>query len=213
MADTKARVNSSIRVKALVIICAYAALFLFCLGMGIYDILMDRALYGILFIIVGIIFIALMLLKANAAFGTYVQLKGRTLYMKSWANNFLPYDVNGSFISDMLPSKTKIMEIPVDEISYVLIGTKDFIKKNATIAGKKLQRAIYPYEHSKKKFKNEVLNHMELMYVETIDDSCAFMCVHDYDAEKIVKIVKTMYSMNEGLSVKIGSSTYRKYLK
>lgn len=213
MADIKARVNSSVRVKALVMICAYAALFLFCISMGIYDILMDRILYGILFIIVGMIFVALLLLKANAAFATYVQLKGDKLYMKSWANNFLPYDINGSFAADMIPSKTKITEISVDEISYILIGTKDFIKKNATIAGKKLQRAIYPYEHSKKKFKNEILNRMELIYLETIDDSCVFMCVQDYDAEKIVKIVKSMYEMNENLNVKIGSRRYRKYLK
>lgn len=209
----KARVNSTVRTKTFIVICAYAVLCLFCGIMGIYDILQSRILYGVLFIILGIIFAVLLLLKANGAFGTYVQLKDSRLIMKSWANNFLPYDVNGGFASDMLPSKTKITEIPVDEITYILIGSKDFIKKNATVAGKKLQKAIYPYEHSKKKFKSEVLNRMELLYVETIDNSCFFMCIHDYDAEKIIKIIKMMCGINENLGVKIGSSAYRKYLK
>lgn len=213
MAELKARVNSAIRVKTLVVIAAYAILFLFCLGMGIYDVLIDRILYGVLFIAVGLVFVALLLIKMNSAFGTYVQLKGGKLYMKSWENNFLPYDVNGSFMSDMIPAKTKMTAVPVNDISYVLVGTKDFVKKNATVAGKKLQRALYPYEHSKKKFKSGVLNHMELLYVETVDGSCAFMCVHDYDAERISKIIKTMYEMNKDISVKIGSSIYRKYLK
>ncbi len=33
-------------------------------------------------------------------------------------------------MSEFIPAKTKIVEIPLNEISKVLIGTKNFIKRN-----------------------------------------------------------------------------------
>lgn len=48
------------------------------------------------------------------------------LFMKNWNNDFLPYDYDNKvkILSEFIPAKTKIVEIPLNEISKVLIGTK-----------------------------------------------------------------------------------------
>lgn len=144
----KATADSSIRGKSMLVILIFAILAVFSIVMAIYDISTSRILFGVLFAIAAVVFILLLLLRLNSVFGTYIKLKRDSLYMKSWVNDFLPYDLNGGMFSDLKPAKTKLTEIPADEISLILVGTKDFIKRNATVAGKKLVRALYPYEHS-----------------------------------------------------------------
>lgn len=206
-----AAAKSSVRGKALTVIGVFTLLAVFSLAMAIYDLAGGRRLLGIAFGLLCVVFVILILLKLNAVFGTYIKLKNDTLYMKSWVNDFLPYNVNGGFFSDLKPSKTKLTEIPADEITTVLIGSKEFVKRNSTAAGKRLLKALYPYERSPKK--KELISSMDLFYVETEDDDCAFMCVYGYDAKAVVDIVGGLYSINPKLYVKIGSSEYRRHVR
>ena len=148
-----ATINPRKRIDTTIIIVLYAVLAIFSAVMGFFDLATDRNLFGVLFLIAAAIFSVLLLIKGNAVFGTYLKIRSDVLYMKSWANGFLPYDVNGGFLSDLKPSKTNIITIPADEISTILVGTKDFIKRNMTEAGRDFIKALYPYEHSSKKSK------------------------------------------------------------
>lgn len=209
--SVKATSDSSIRGKAMMGIALYAALAVFSLIMAIYDISTARIIFGVLFGLVAIVFVLLLLLKLNSVFGTYIKVKDDNLYMKSWMNDFLPYDPNGGFLSDMKPSKTKLTEIPVEEIDTVLIGTKDFVKRNVSGSGKKLARALYPYERSRSK--KELISSMDIFYVETIDNDCSFMCVYGYDPESVVNIIGELYEINPDIYIKVGSRAYKRYIK
>ena len=95
----------------------------------------------------------------------------------------------------------------------MFVGTKDFIKRNATIAGKKLARALYPYEHSSKKSRKRLISAIDLFYVETVDDECSFMCVHGYNAKAVVDVIGTLYRLNPDIYVKVNSREYKKYIR
>ena len=166
-----------------------------------------------MFALAALIFIVLLLLRVNSAFGTYIKIKDGILYMKSWATDFLPYDVNSGFISEMIPVKTKLTEIPTDEISLILIGTKDYIKRNASVAGKRLARALYPYEHSKKRSKKELISGIDLFYVETLGGECSFMCVYGYDPEKVVDVIGEIYDENPNVAVRGSSREYKRHIE
>lgn len=208
----KATANSSIRQKALINIAAFTALAVFSLIMTIYDISTGRIFFGILFGIATAIFISLVLLRVNSVFGTYIEVSGDTLYMKSWVNDFLPYDINGGFMSDLKPSKTKLTEIPADEISLILVGTKDFVKRNA-VSGKKLVRALYPYEHSSGTTKKNLISSMDIFYIETVDGDSSFMSVYGFDPKVVVDIISELYEINPDMYVKVGSRGYKKHIR
>lgn len=208
----KATVNTKKQVKTTASIIMYAILALFSLAMGFYDIASKRTLFGILFLAAAAIFLILLIIKSNSVFGTSLKYKDSSLYMKSYANNFLPYEIDGSFFSDLIPSKTKITKIPVSDISLIFIGTKDYIKRNMTESGKKFIRTVYPYEHSSKKSKRNMISSLDLIYVETTDNDCAFMCIEGYNPKAVVQILAQACENNPSISVKVNSRDYRRYI-
>lgn len=208
----KATVKAKSQGKTVVAIALYALLTLFSVAMAIYDFVSGQALFGILFILSAAIFVVLLLIKGNAAFGTGIKFDGNDLQLKSWANDFLPYDVNGGILSDLIPAKTKITTIPVEEITTVLIGTKEFVKRNATNAGKKLIKALFPYEHSSSKLKKNMLNALDLLYIETTDEDCSFMCIHDYDPADVTKILKELYNQNPNIIIRVNNREYKQHI-
>lgn len=207
----KATVRAKKQGKTTVVIAIYALLSLFSLLMGLYDIVTKRTLFGVLFLIAAVIFIVLFLIKGNAVFGTHLKLKNNTLYLKSWVNNFLPYEIDGGFFSDLIPSKTKVTKVPVEDITMILIGTKDYVKRNMTPAGKKLVKTLYPYEHSSKKSKRNMISALDLFYIETKDD-CAFMCIENYNPEAVVDIISEIHEINPEASAKVNNREYKKYI-
>ena len=208
----KASVNPAARAKAVISIALYAILALFSTVMAIYDFATARRFFGILFLLAAVIFTVLLLIKGNMVFGTSLKVKDGMLYMKSWENNFLPYDIDGGFFSDLKPSKTKVSTVSANDISLILIGTKDFVKRNITDAGKGLIKALYPYEHSSKKSKRNMISAIDLFYVETNDGDCSFMCVEGYAPKDVVKVIGTLYDMNPSMHIKVNSREYKKHI-
>ena len=207
-----ATVNPRKRIDTTIIIVLYAVLAIFSAIMGFYDLATDRNLFGVLFLIAAAIFSVLLLIKGNAVFGTYLKIRSDVLYMKSWANGFLPYDVNGGFLSDLKPSKTNIITVPADEISTILVGTKDFIKRNMTEAGRDFIKALYPYEHSSKKSKKNMISGLDMFYVETKDGKCAFMCIQDLSVKNVVEIMNEKYMVSPMVSIKVNNREYKRYV-
>lgn len=194
-------------------IVAYTLLTLFSLVMGIYDIASGRTLFGILFLIAALIFFALMLIKGNAVYGTNLKIKDDTLYLKRWENGFLPYTPDGAaFFSDLKPAKTKIVSVPIDSISHIFIGTKDFIKRNITDSGKRFIKALYPYERSSRKSKRDAISGLDMFYIETTDGDCAFMSIQDYSVKNVVGIINKIYNANSDVEIKVSNREYKKYI-
>ncbi len=207
-----ATVNPKKRIRTTVLIAVYAALALFSLSMGFFDIATDKRVFGILFLIAAVIFIILLLIKGNSVFGTYIRFSNSTLYLKSWINTFLPYNTDGGFFADLKPSKTKLVSVPATEITTILIGTKDFVKRNMTESGKKFVKALYPYEHSSKKSKKNMITGLDIFYAETTDQSCVFTCVQDYSVKKVVEIINEICLINPDVSIKVNNREYKRYV-
>lgn len=208
----KATVRASSQGKTVVVIFLYALLTLFSVAMAIFDFVSGQVLFGVLFVMATTIFVILLLIKGNATFGTSIKIKDNELHMKSWADYFLPYDVNGGILSDLKPAKTKITVVPIEEVTMVLIGTKEFVKRNATTAGKRFIKALFPYEHSSSKAKKNMLSAIDLFYVETVDNDCSFMCIHDYDPKDVTGILKKLHEINPDTIIKVNSREYKSHI-
>lgn len=208
----KATVNPKKRGSTTALIVLYTALALFSIFMGFFDIANGRRVFGTLFFIAAIIFIILLLIKGNTVFGTLLKIKHNALHLKSWDNGFLPYNPDGGIFSDLKPSKTKMISVPTGDIETILIGTKDFIKRNMTNSGKRFLKALYPYEHSSKKSKRNSLNGLDIFYLET-SDSCAFMCIQDFSVKNVVSIINDIYCANPTVNIKVSNREYMLHIK
>ena len=208
----KATADAATRKKAVISILAFGLLAILSIVMCVYDITVGLRLYGILFGIAAVMFIVLLILKINSVFATYIKAQNNVLYMKSWANDFLPYEIGGSFFADLKPSRTKITQVPFDEIETILIGAKDFIKRNMSESGKAFAKAIYPHERTGNKSRKKTIATMDMIYVETNNNECCFMCIEDYDPKSVVDIIGAIYDYNPTLYVKVNSREYKRYI-
>ncbi len=88
-------------------------------------------MFSIAWFIATILASTYVLIRINTVFATYISTDRMNLFMKNWNNDFLPYDYDNKvkILSEFIPAKTKIVEIPLNEISTVLIGTKEFYKE------------------------------------------------------------------------------------
>jgi len=130
--SVKACTNSRYRKTNIVIITILSLLSCFALVMVIYNLIKGSYLFSIAWFIATILASTYVLIRINTVFATYISTDRMNLFMKNWNNDFLPYDYDNKvkILSEFIPAKTKIVEIPLNEISKVLIGTKNFIKRN-----------------------------------------------------------------------------------
>ncbi|MCD8391058.1 MAG: hypothetical protein LUD03_04375, partial [Firmicutes bacterium] len=95
--------------------------------MMIYSLINSNWLFAASYFIALILLITYMSIRFCAAYTTYLATDRENIYMKTWSNNFLPYDVDNKIkiLSEFIPARTKLIEIPISDISEIIVGTKN----------------------------------------------------------------------------------------
>jgi hypothetical protein len=127
----KATAKKSYRRNTKIAVITLALLGAAAFAMMIYSLINGKILFSVGCLLAMILCFSYVVIRSNSVFPIYLAADKRNLYMKIWTNGFLPYniDVKPSILSEFIPAPTKIIEIPIDDISTVLIGTKNFIKR------------------------------------------------------------------------------------
>lgn len=122
--SVKACSNSSYRRKNTIIISIVALLSCFALVMVVYNLIKGSYLFSAAWFIATILAFTYVLIRINTVYTTYVSTDRNNVYMKNWTNDFLPYDYDNKIkiLSEFIPAKTKLVEIPIEEIRS---GCKD----------------------------------------------------------------------------------------
>lgn len=207
---TKAKTSKKYRTKNEIIIGIVGLLSCFGLVMLIYEFVSGNALFGISYTIATFLGFTYVLIRINTVFATYLAADRENLYMKNWSNDFLPYntDCKIKLVCEFIPAKTKITEIPINEISRVSIGTKNFIKRNAS-ENSSFLADIKQFEDTRDYYKKKAVSSMDLFYVETYDGDCSHMPIDRFEKSAVIKIVKGIMSKNPNADVKVNSRDYR----
>ena len=195
--SVKACTNSRYRKTNIVIITILSLLSCFALVMVIYNLIKGSYLFSIAWFIATVLVSTYVLIRINTVFATYISTDRMNLFMKNWNNDFLPYDYDNKvkILSEFIPAKTKIVEIPLNEISTVLIGTKNFIKRN-----------VAPDSDFVKK---KTVSSMDILYVETFEKECYYMPIVKFDTRNVTKIVQIIQRINPELLIRVSSREYR----
>lgn len=212
-AEIRARTRASVRRKNTVILSAITLLSVFALVMTVYNFVKGNWLFCVAWLIALILAATYVFIRMNTVFPTYIAADRVNLYMKNWSNDFLPYDCNNKIriLSEFIPAKTKLVEIPLDEIHVILIGTKNFIKRN-TDESSSFHKSLKKLEKTKDFYKKKTLSSMDIIYVETYANECYYMPIVNFETKDVMKIVQTMQRKNADLELKCSSRDYRRFL-
>lgn len=214
MVELRARTRAGYRRKNTVIVTAMTLLSVFSLAMMVYNLIKKEWLFCVAWFIALILAATYVLIRINSVFATYIATDRENLYMKNWSNDFLPYDYDSKLkiFSEFIPAKTKLVEIPLDEIHTVVIGTKNFVKRN-TDASMPFHKSLKKIEKTKDFYRKKTLSSMDIFYVETYARECYYMPIVNFDTKDVTKIVQIMARKNIDLELKVGSRDYRSLLK
>lgn len=208
--EVRARARAGYRRNNAIIIVILTLLSCFALVMVIYNIIKGGYLLAIAWLIATILASTYVLIRINTVFATYIATDRTNIYMKNWTNDFLPYDYENKIkiLSEFIPAKTKLVEIPADEIRLILIGTKNFIKRNIDV-DMEFAENIKALEKSKDFYRKKTISSMDIFYVETYDKECYYMPIVKFDTKNVIKIIQIIQKRNPDLTIKSGSRDYR----
>lgn len=213
MAEAKS--NASYRRISGIIIAIVAAFVCYASFMALYTLAGDyekRIVFGIGYIIAAILGLMYVIIRINTVFPTFLATDGNNIYMKNWVNDFLPYDVKGgiSFLKAFIPARTKTTEIPIEDISAVYIGTKNFIRRN-TQASEDFVSSIKTLDKDKSDRKQ--IRSIEIFYVSTHDGEGYYMPIVKFEKKDINKLLKIIKTKNKEIEIKTGNRAYKTFKK
>lgn len=208
--EVRARTKAAYRRKNTILLFVLVVLTCFALVMSVYNLVNRSWLFFVAWLIATVLAATYVLIRVNTVYPSYISTDRENLYMKNWVNDFLPYNYGSKIkiLSEFIPAKTKIVEIPLDEISMVVIGTKNFIKRNVP-AEMEFVKNIRSLEKTKDFYRKRTVSSMDIFYAQTYAGECYYMPVVNFDISSVVKIVRVIQRANPGLVVKISGKDYR----
>lgn len=208
--ELRARTGAAYRRRNTIILIILALLSCFALAMTVYNLIKGNYMFFVAWLIATILAATYVLIRVNTVYPTYIAADKQNIYMKNWTNDFLPYDYGSKIkiLSEFIPAKTKIVEIPIDEINTIIIGTKNFIKRNVG-AETDFAKNIRALEKTKDFYRKKTVSSMDIFYVETYNGECYYMPISRFDTGSVMKIVRLIQRVNANVLVKSGSRDYR----
>lgn len=139
------------------------------------------------------------IIKINTAFPTYLATDGEKVVLSVWKNGVMPYTLpeTPTLISDFIPEKVNTVEVLVEDIKAVIIGSKRLLKKH-------LDEDEYPQiltRLSEDKHFDKILKRMDFIYIRTKTDENCFMPITDFDTADIAEFVGIVERYCNGVQI------------
>lgn len=210
----KACTKKKYRRKNSIIILVMSALSLLSLIMLLYSFIVGNVLFGFSWVIAFILLASYVLIRYNTVFPTYLATDKSNIYMNTWSNDFFSYDISNKvkFAREFIPAKTKLIKIPIENISSIVIGTKNSVKRYAEDSSDFSQRVL-PLEKSKDFATKKIINSMDLFYVTTNDSNSYFMPIINFSPRDVSRIIQFIQRINPNINIKVNSRVFRISLK
>lgn len=209
----KAGTCKSYRRKSSVAITLVAVLSCVGVGLLIYSLVNASYLFAISYFIAVILGFTYVFIKYNTVYTTYLATDRQSIYIKNWENGFFPYDALNKIriISEFVPAKTYLTEIPIDDIAVIMIGTKNFIMRHGQPKEDFILK-LDEIESNLSASKIKKISAMDLVYVETHEGKCGFMPVTEFSKRDVTKIIQLVMRKNPEVEVKVNSRSYRIFM-
>lgn len=206
VADKK-RLSGMILAIVLMILCVVAFL------LAVYSFYTKNMVFGIGYIIAIVLGLSYIIIKINQLYTTYIAIDDDNVILKCWDNHFFAYNAWKGIpvIREFIPSKSRIVKIPMAEITDIILGTKTYIKRNAEDL--EFNKAIEPYEKRKYSGITKTLEKFNIIYIKTKTD-CCFMSIDGFDAKETMEVLNRFTRFcDPDVRILVNVRSFKRYLK
>ncbi len=168
------------------------------------------------FLIPLVLALTYIVIRVNIVYPTYLASDKKNIYMKNWVNDFLPYamDFKIKFLREFIPAQTKITKIPIEDIDSVIIGTKNFIKRNGKNNESFIARLdALGIEKKGDYYLKKTVQNMDLIYISTLDGECYYMPLVKFSPRDVSRVLQFIQRSNPEAEIKVSSKDFRTSLR
>ena len=191
----KASLSGAAAAKYVLIIAIVGGVSIAGIVMCVLNIMRSNWFYAVDYLIAALLGISIVIVKVNTLFPTFVASDGKKLIMRSYDNNVVAYNISHkvSFLCDFIPAKTKMTRVSIAEITSIIIGTKNYIKRHCG-DNRRFLDEIEKIENSN--IGKNMLLGMDMICFLYGKDECAFMSIDKFESEDIAAVVRDCIKTN-----------------
>lgn len=196
---SKVSLSQKVRRDYIIKISIVGSVSLAGLVLAIYSLIVGNFLFALWYLAAFILGFSYVIIRINTAFPTYIAATSEHVVLSFWKNGVMPYTLpeKPTFISDFIPEKIKTIQIPMNDIESVLIGSKKYLEKN--LAAEDMPEILTRL--SENKHFAGALKRMDFICVKTkYGDNC-FMSVTDFDISGLLEFVSTIEKHCTGVQI------------
>lgn len=180
----------------LLIICIVGSISALGLVMAIYSLIKLQIIFTLVYLFAVLLGFSYVIMKINTIIPTYIERNDNLILVQNWDNGLFPFVPDKGFIGEFLPSKSMLKRIEISSITKIYIGSRNYLLKVA-----KQGRFTKTVEEYKEKYDN-VLKHMDILYIKTVDNSEVFLSVTDFDDDELIAVIKPIIESNDKIDFK-----------
>ncbi len=196
--DYTQRASMSKKVKNInmIIICIIASISLLGFIMAIYSLIKLKIILMIVYLIAVMLGFSYVVMKINTIMPTYIERADGYINIQNWVNGLFPFVPNNGILGEFKPAKSMLKKIDVSSISKIYLGSRNYLLK--VVEPGEFTTVV---EHFRDKYDN-ILKHMEILYIKTADNNEVFLSVTDFDEDELISIFKPVIEENEKIDFK-----------
>lgn len=206
-----AAVRRAKRSRARVFAAVFAVICFAALTFASLSFANGRFVYGVLYIVCAIISAMVTIVRINTVYPPFIAADSECVYMQTWNNRAAacPVDNPVPLVREFLPAKTVRDDIPIKSISRVLIGTKNYLKRQCANDEPFLEQ-IKKLERSRVFRGTNAFAAIELMYIACSDGTSYFMSVQDFDADDVARVLAVIEKENGEVEITCNDQKIRR---
>ena len=158
-------------------------------------------IYASLYIIAALLAAAYVIIKVNSVMPLFIAADDKNVYIQCWRNGAFPYDINfkPAFFADFVPDKVVKKEIPIESITRVYVGSKNYLARNledTDFASR--AETIEKTRHSER----NAVRRMDFICISDNGGEIYFMPVTDIDSAALAELVNYIYRKKPNIEIK-----------
>lgn len=181
-----------------VLVCAMCA----GLGFAVWSLICKTIWFSVVYLIAVVVCMAVVIMKINMVRIPLLAIDKTTVYLKIWENRVVPYDIekNIPIIYEFFPAKSEVDEIPISSIERIVIGTKNYLKRQCCGDDAFLMK-LYELEQNAAFSGGGLLSAIDMLYILDKDGKFYFMAIDHFDAEEIVRVLNVVERTNSEVEI------------
>lgn len=192
----RASMTKKVKNFNLILICIVGSISVLGLVMAIYSVVKFEFIFAIVYLIAVILGFSYIIMKINLIMPTYIERNNDSLFIQNWVNGLFPFVPDNGIIGEFVPSKSMLKKIDISSIDKIYIGSRNYLLK--IIEPGNFSNTM---ENYKEKYDN-IIKHMEFLYIKTVDDAEVFLSITDFDENELINIFKPIIEENEKIDFK-----------